>query len=217
MERIAKAAASAGRDPNGVQLIAVAKGIGPTRVAEARAAGATRIGENRVQEAEAKRPHMPDGVEWHMIGRLQSNKARRAVQLFDCIHSVDSEKLLRRLDRCCQELGVRRRVLIQVNCTGEASKSGIAPHELESLMEASQEAAHLDAVGLMTIGPLGGSLSEAQRAFASLRKLAHNSAYAQQLRHLSMGMTGDFERAVAEGATMVRVGAAIFGAREAGR
>lgn len=160
---------------------------------------------------------MPDGVEWHMVGRLQSNKARRAVQLFDCIQSVDSEKLLRRLDRCCQELGVRRRVLIQVNCSGEASKGGIAPHELESLMEASQEAAHLDAVGLMTIGPLGGSLLEIQRSFASLRELAHNSAYARQLRHLSMGMTGDFEQAVAEGATMVRIGTGIFATREAER
>lgn len=152
-----------------------------------------------------------------MVGRLQSNKARRAVQLFDCIHSVDSEKLLRRLDRCCQELGVRRRVLIQVNCSGEASKGGIAPHALESLMEASQEARHLDAVGLMTMGKLGGSVVETRRAFALLRELAHNSAYSPQLRHLSMGMTGDFEQAVAEGATMVRIGAAIFGAREAGR
>ena len=216
LERIAEAAIQAGRRPSDVQLIAVTKGVGAERIAEASAAGAFRIGESRVQEAEAKRGAAPPGLEWHLIGRLQSNKARRAVRLFDWIQSVDSEKLLLRLNRCCAELGVRRNVLIQVNCSGEETKGGVSPSGLEPLLDASEAAEHLDAQGLMTIGPLGAGPEAARRSFAQLRELAGRSPHAARLRHLSMGMTGDFELAVAEGATMVRIGTGIFGRRGAG-
>lgn len=203
--RIAAAAKRAGRDPAAVRLIAVAKTKPPELVHAALAAGVRDIGENYVQEAAAKRAGVGGEAVWHLIGRLQRNKAGRALEIFDLIHSVDSAALGDALARRAAERGRPARILVEVNVGGEASKAGVAPGALPALLERLCDP-RLSVEGLMTVPAPG---TDPRPQFARLRVLRD----AAQLRELSMGMSDDFEIAIEEGATMVRVGRAIFGER----
>lgn len=215
-ERIAAACLGAGRPADSVRLVSVTKTVPVETIREAIAGGLTDLGENRVQEAAAKIETLGrDGIAWHLIGHLQSNKAGRAVQMFDLIHSVDSEALAREIDRRAGLAGKKQRILIQVNCSGEESKSGCAPGEVAGLSKAIAGLGNLWLEGLMTIGPLDADPESARPAFVLLRNLRDEtqSQLGRPLPELSMGMTGDLEVAIGEGATMVRVGSAIFGER----
>ena len=207
-ERIDAAARSAGRDPSEVRLICVTKGITAQRIREAVAAGVREIGENRVQEAEEKRWDLGPGLKWHLIGRLQSNKAKLAAQLFDVIHSADSLDLVEELEK---RAGRKLEVLIQVNVSGEATKGGCRPEEAAKLAEAVLKCKNLRWSGLMTMAPYSEDPESARPVFRKLREL--RDKLGNPKLDLSMGMSGDFEAAVREGATMVRVGTAIFGER----
>ena len=198
-----------------MELVAVSKTVPAERLVWAAAAGLTTLGENRVQEAEAKAAALP-GVRWHLIGPLQSNKARRAVALFDVIESVDSADLARRLDRLTGDLGLASlAVYLQVNVDRDEAKGGFLPEELQAEVAAVAQLPNLRLLGLMTVGRLAASPQEARPTFARLRHLS------EELRArepglgagLSMGMSDDFEAAVEEGATVVRVGRALLGER----
>ena len=217
LERIAAAAIRAGRDPAAVTLVAVSKTVPAEAVRDAVAAGITVLGENRVQEAAAKIPEVT-GARWHLVGPLQSNKARRAMELFDVIESVDSVELAARLDRIVREVrpGARYPILLQVNVDRDPAKAGFAPDALGDAVERIAELDALETAGLMTIGRLVERPEDARSSFRRLRVMA------ERLRGggrglgtaLSMGMTDDFEVAVEEGATIVRVGRALFGERD---
>ena len=213
--RIAAACARAGRSPESVRLLAVSKTYGPDAVRAAAAAGQRLFGENRVQEAAAKIPECPGNLEWHLVGHLQSNKAAAAARLFDWVHSVDSAKLLETLDREAGEAGRTLRVLVQVNVSGERSKSGLAPAAAPEVLGLGNRLRNVQMCGLMTIPPLAEDPEKARPFFRQLREW--RDAWAAQLGldlpELSMGMTHDLEAAIAEGATCVRVGTGIFGAR----
>jgi pyridoxal phosphate enzyme (YggS family) len=206
--RIAAACARAGRRTEEVTLVAVSKTQPAAAVDAAIAAGVAEVGENRVQEARDKQPEVRGGARWHLIGHLQSNKAKDAVRLFDLIHTVDSLELAEKLARAADAAGKRQEVLLQVNVGGEAQKSGLAPGEVEPLARGVGAMENLLLRGLMTIPPIG-SEEESRRYFARLRGIRDTLG----LEHLSMGMSEDFEVAIEEGATIVRVGRAIFGAR----
>ncbi len=215
-ERIAAAALRAGRDAAGVTLIAVSKTVPVERLHGIETTGATDLGENRVQEAAAKIETLGRVVSWHLIGRLQRNKARAAVELFDLIHSVDDVELALTLDRHASALGKRQRVLLQVNVSGEESKGGFDPVALPAVAERLAALPSLRPEGLMTIAQHGAGDAELRRVFGALRALHERLAPvfgAEHWRHLSMGMSDDYETAVEEGATMARVGRAIFGER----
>jgi len=203
--RIAAAAARSGRDAASVTLVAVGKTKPLEDLLAAHAAGVTHFGENRVQEAETKFPLLPAGVTRHLIGPIQSNKAGRAAKIAEVIQTVDSAELARRLARAAEAAGKRLRVLIEVRLGGEATKAGVEPDDVAALADAIRALPALDLSGLMTIPPLG----KTQPHFATLRSLAEKLG----LRELSMGMSDDFEVAIEEGATLVRVGTAIFGSR----
>ena len=205
--RMSSAAQRAGRDPETVRLIAATKTKPAALVRAAIDAGATDIGENYVQEASAKRAEVGDGARWHLIGHLQRNKAARAVEVFDCVQTVDSAALGAALSRHAAAQGRTLRVLIEVRLGGEATKNGVEPDELPALVEALRLPSLL-VDGLMTVPPPGDPES-ARRHFRTLREWRDRLG----LRELSMGMSDDFEVAIEEGATMVRVGRAIFGAR----
>ncbi|HKO57646.1 MAG TPA: YggS family pyridoxal phosphate-dependent enzyme [Thermoanaerobaculia bacterium] len=207
--RIEAACSRAGRDPAEVTLVAVSKTFPAQAVQEALAAGITDVGENRVQEAREKKPAVTGGARWHLIGHLQSNKAKDAVRLFDVIQSVDSESLAEKLARAAEGEGKRQEILLQVNIGREPQKSGIDPDDVERLAETIRAAAALDLRGLMAIPPVGEA-EETRRWFRALRLLRDRIG----VQHLSMGMSEDFEVAIEEGSTMVRVGRAIFGARQ---
>ncbi len=211
-----------GRDPERVQLVAVSKTVPAVRLGAAVAAGLTVLGENRVQEAESKAPLLP-GASWHLIGPLQSNKARRAVELFDVIESVDSLDLARRLDRLAGELGrAPLRIYLQVNVDRDEAKAGFLPEALAVELAELAGLPNLRLLGLMTVGRLVGSAEEARPTFRRLRELSGRLRGAPGLgapglgAGLSMGMTDDYPVAVEEGATVIRVGRALFGARPAG-
>jgi pyridoxal phosphate enzyme (YggS family) len=219
--RLRAAAEAAGRDPVAVRVVAVTKGFGIGVIWGATAAGLSRFGENRVQEALPKMSAAPD-AEWHLVGRLQANKARPAVRAFAAIHSVDSLELLARLDRIATEESLAPLAFLQVNVTGEATKAGFALDWFEeavrrpgALSAAVADLAALRLAGLMTIGPAGATPDESRRAFATLRRLRDElqQLAGHPLPELSMGMTADADAAVAEGATLVRIGTAIFGPR----
>lgn len=216
-ERIAVAAERAGRSVSDVQIVAVAKMIPCDQIALAIAAGVTRIGENHVQDAIEKRQVIGPQVEWHLVGHLQSNKVRKALQVFDWIHSIDSVSLLERADRVADELDATPHCLVQVNTSGEASKFGAAPTDLRAIVERASECRMLTIEGLMTIGPLTDDTAAIRDSFRRLRELANEvqawGAPRVTMRHLSMGMTSDFAIAIEEGATMIRIGTAIFGPR----
>jgi hypothetical protein len=204
-ERIARAAARAGRDPSSVTLIAVGKTKPLEDLLHAWAAGARDFGENRVQEAEEKFPALPADAVRHLIGPVQSNKANRAAKVADVVQTVDSPEIARRLARGAEAAGRRLRVLIEVRLGGEATKAGVLPEEVAALAAAVRTLPALDLEGLMTIPPPG----ETRPHFVTLCRLASGLA----LPALSMGMSDDFEAAIEEGATLVRVGTAIFGNR----
>jgi pyridoxal phosphate enzyme (YggS family) len=219
LERMARAAERAGRRPEEITLITVSKTFDAATVQRAVDAGARDLGENRVQEAADKVDKVrADGLRWHLIGHLQSNKARAAVRAFDMIHSVDGAVLARRLDRVAGEEGRRPSVLVQVDLAHEATKSGADEHLLPEIAEALDSAEHLDFRGLMTLPPFFESAEQTRSYFSRLRELLEslNSGRPRERRltELSMGMSHDFEVAIEEGATMVRVGTAIFGARK---
>jgi PLP dependent protein len=217
LERIARAAQRAGRDPAGVTLVAVSKTVPAERIQAAIDAGLRELGENRVQEAAAKIPATSGGA-WHLIGPLQSNKAGRAVELFGTIQSVDSLDLARRLDRLAGERAPGRPlpVLLQVNVADDPAKAGFAPAAVTGALPSLLGLPNLRVDGLMTIGPLVESPDAARPTFVALRRLAEalRAAHAGLGPALSMGMSDDFEVAVEEGATIVRVGRAIFGERD---
>ncbi|MCB2189282.1 MAG: YggS family pyridoxal phosphate-dependent enzyme [Deltaproteobacteria bacterium] len=215
-ESIAAAARAAGRDPAAVRLVAVSKTHPADRVARAWAAGQTLFGENYLQEAADKIPAVGPGPAWHFIGHLQTNKARRAAELFDVVQTVDSLKLARALDRRAGELGRKLGVLLQVNVGGEAQKAGADPAAAPALAQGVAELPNLALQGLMTLPPLFDDPAGARPYFAALRELARRLAPdlpPGAMAELSMGMSGDYEAAIAEGATLVRVGTAIFGRR----
>ena len=213
--RLRQACEACGRDPATVRLVAVSKTHPPEDVTACADAGQLLFGENRVQEALAKMPLCPSRIQWHLIGHLQSNKAAHAVEAFDYIHSVDSLPLLLRLDRLAAERGRRLTVLLEVNVSGERSKSGMAPALLHETLAAASSLQALTVAGLMTVPPANPDPETARPYFRELRRLRDNAeqSLGLALPELSMGMTHDFPVAVAEGATFVRIGTAIFGAR----
>ena len=214
--RIAAACARSGRNPLDVTLVAVSKTFPPERLRAAVAAGLTTLGENRVQEAEAKAGEV-DGATWHLVGPLQKNKARRALEIFETIESVDSLALAERLDRIAAEIrpAARVPVLLQVNVDDDPSKTGFEPADLEASLGAILDLPRLDVRGLMTIGRQAAAPEDARPTFVGLRELAARLRDRDDRLgpELSMGMTDDFEVAVEEGATIVRVGRALFGER----
>ena len=214
--QIAAACARAGRTVESVRLLAVSKTYGPAAVRAAAAAGQRLFGENRVQEAAAKIPECPERLEWHLIGHLQSNKAASAARLFDWVHSVDSAKLLEALDREAGAAGRRLQALVQVNVSGERSKAGLAPEGAPAVLALGNRLRNVQVCGLMTIPPLAEDPEKARPFFRRLRELRDGWAaeLGLELPELSMGMTHDLAVAIEEGATFVRVGTGIFGARE---
>ncbi|MCZ7626283.1 MAG: YggS family pyridoxal phosphate-dependent enzyme [Candidatus Methylomirabilota bacterium] len=218
--RMAEAAVRVGRDPDEVELIAVTKTVQVPRIREAIEAGATVLGENRIQEAADKIALLSAfPIRWHLIGHLQTNKSRAAAELFEVIHSLDSIKLAAALDRHGAALQKRIRVLVEVNLEGEPSKSGILEHDLVPLLDACRQFSNLVIDGLMAIPPFRKHPEDVRPFFRRLRLLRDEAAKLYPnypLRHLSMGMSHDFEVAIEEGATLVRIGTAIFEARPEG-
>lgn len=221
LDRLRAAAIAGAGDPDRFRVVAITKTHPPSVLQAAWSAGLRSFGENRVQEAELKVDALPE-ADWHFVGRLQSNKARRAAALFGTIHSVDSLDLLRRIERVAHDDGRRTQLLLQVNLTGEPQKAGFDPEWLANesvtggaLINELRALRHARVVGLMTIGRYGAERDEARAIFRRLRSLRDDLATASgmDLPELSMGMTADAEIAVAEGATLVRVGTAIFGPR----
>ena len=219
-ERIAAAARRGGRRGEDVLLVAVSKGVAPTQVQAAATSGVTDFGENRVQEALPKitqfGPQVAEAVRWHLVGHLQRNKVRQAVQLFDVIHSVDSVALAMALDEQARQAGRICEVLVQVNVAAGPQKFGIAPEALPAMVQSLTVLSGIRVVGLMTIAPQVDHPEVVRPVFRRLRELRDEVARAggaPALAHLSMGMSEDFEVAVEEGATMVRIGRAIFGPR----
>ncbi len=216
LERIATACGRAGRSPDEVTLVAVSKTVAAEALRDAVAAGLDLLGENRVQEGAAKAPEVP-GARWQLVGPLQSNKARRALEVFESIQSVDSVDLARRLDRLVPEVRSGRPypVLLQVNVDLDPAKAGFAPAALEAALDAVLGLPHLAIGGLMTVGRLTSDPAEARRTFSDLKALAGRcrARFPELGPALSMGMSDDFEVAIEEGATIVRVGRALFGER----
>lgn len=217
-ERMAAAARRGGRTPELVRLVAVSKRVTAERIAEAVAAGQALFGENYLQEAQKKIKLLPPTINWHFIGHLQSNKAATAAGLFAMVETVDSIKLARLLDRQAEAAGRALPVLVQVNVGRESQKAGVAPEAAEKLLREMGECAHLEVMGLMTMPPFFDQPEEARPFFRDLRRLSETLTAKGLLgKHgpveLSMGMSGDFEAAIEEGATLVRVGTALFGSR----
>ncbi len=212
-EQIARAAEKANRDPQEIKLVAVSKTHPASIVREAIAAGARVFGENKVQEAEGKILEIGrERAEWHLIGHLQSNKARKAVRLFDRIHSLDSLELAERLERICEEEGrAELSVFVQVDLAKEATKNGVEEKDLPELIEFLRRAKHLKFDGLMTLPPFYEDLEQVRPFFRRLREIRDRVCPGGEL---SMGMSHDFPAAIEEGATVIRVGTAIFGERE---
>ena len=218
-ERIRQAAETSGRDADSVRLVAVSKTVPTDIVRQALEIGVTILGENYVQEAQKKFQALVQyPVSWHFIGHLQSNKAKYAVRLFDMIHSVDSLKLARELDKQAAKVDKIQQILVQVNISGEETKSGIAADETMALITAISQMENLSLRGLMTMPPYFYQPEKVRPFFAALRKLRDqiNEQHIPNvsIEELSMGMTGDFEVAIKEGATLVRIGTAIFGERQ---
>ena len=220
LERIAGACARSGREPASVRLLPVTKGFPADTVRRAIALGLQDFGENRVQEAEEKIPAVEPRPRWHLVGHLQSNKAKRAVQLFDVIHSIDSDAVAGEVSRRAVQVGRRIACLVEVNTSGDRAKFGVAPERARELLLAAGRLEGIELRGLMTLGPLEGGPEGARRAFQSLARIRREAAGAGLLTEradLSMGMSDDFEIAMEEGATIVRVGTALFGPRAGAR
>src|SRR5947199_5517613 len=216
-EQITSAAMKSGRSPDDVELVAITKTHPAERVREAIEAGQTLFGESRVQEARAKIPELPSNIRWHFVGHLQKNKIRHALPLFEIIHSIDSLALAQDINRIAQEEGLHPRVLLEVNVAGEGSKFGFAPDKLREQMQELLALARLSIEGLMCIPPLGVESEDSRKFFVQVRELRDSleKKFRMKLPQLSMGMTQDFPIGIEEGATLVRVGTAIFGERRA--
>ena len=215
-EQMARAAVKVGRAVDEIELVAITKTHDAGKVREAIEAGQTLFGESRVQEARAKIPELPSNLRWHFVGHLQKNKIRHALPLFEMIHSVDSLGLAQEINRIAEEEGLHPRVLLEVNVAGEGSKFGFMPDKLRAELESLLALSRLSILGLMTIPPLAEEAEASRRYFVQLRELRDQlqTEFHVDLAQLSMGMTQDFAIAVEEGATLVRVGTAIFGERK---
>jgi pyridoxal phosphate enzyme (YggS family) len=213
--QIADAAKKSGRLVNDIELVAISKTHDAEKVRAAHDAGQTLFGESRVQEARAKIPELPSSLRWHFVGHLQKNKIRHALPLFELFHGIDSLELARDLNRVAEEEGMHPRILLEVNVAGEGSKFGFKPETLRQEMEQLLSLRRLSIEGLMTIPPLAEEAEASRKFFVDLRELraALETEFDMKLPQLSMGMTNDFTVAVEEGATLVRVGTAIFGER----
>ena len=215
--RIARAAGRSGRSPADITLIAVSKTVGIDAIGKAIEAGVTIFGESYIQEARAKIPKIDIPVRWDFIGHLQRNKARHALGLFEMIHSVDSLALAQEINRAAMNRGKKARVLVEVNISGEKAKSGIDPGRTGSLLRELISLPHLSVEGLMTMAPYSDDPEESRPYFRRLRHLKETMNELHQpdlnLKELSMGMSSDFEVAIEEGATLIRIGTAIFGER----
>lgn len=218
-ERIEKACARAGRSPEEVSLLAISKTMGAERVQEAIDAGLKLFGENRLQDAAPKIKALGGDITWHMVGHLQRNKVKKAVALFDMIQSVDSYELALEIDRRSSEMGKIMDVLVEVNTSAEETKFGCRPEDSVDLIERMSHLRGITVTGLMTIGTFTADEAVVRDCFVTLRELARKTQEAGisgvEMRHLSMGMTSDFEIAIEEGSNMVRIGTAIFGPRQA--
>jgi hypothetical protein len=217
-ERIAAACQRSGRGPDNVKLVAISKTFPPESIRAAYEAGLRDFGENRVQEAVAKRPALTDlSITWHLVGHLQTNKAKTARELFQWVHSVDSFRLAQKLDQARASAGGRLPVLLEVNLGGEASKAGVGESEIIQLAQQVSQLAALEVRGLMVIPPFFDDPEQVRPYCRRLRQLAQEIEARKipnlAMQELSMGMSHDFEVAIEEGATMIRVGTAIFGAR----
>jgi len=217
LDRIAAAALKARREPREITLLAAAKSQSVAAIRAAIAAGVTLIGENYVQDAAEKKKEISDAIEWHMIGHLQRNKSKLAVALFDVIESLDNLALARELEKEGVRRGKTIRAFVEVNLGGEESKSGIAKEQVSGLLQELAKLSHLRIDGLMTVPPFRENLEEVRPYFRELRELRDQLNRLRlpniQLKELSMGMTHDFTVAIEEGATIVRVGTALFGPR----
>lgn len=215
-DRIFRVCESADRDPGEITIMAVTKTVGPDDIQEAVERGLRVFGENRVQEALEKIPRCPGNIEWHFIGHLQSNKVRAAVARFEMIHSIDSWKLLEAVNAAAQEHGRSMPVCLQVNVAGESSKHGYAPDDLSATLDRIGELGYVDVVGLMTIPPFTPDPSDARPHFKRLCALRESARhdYGLSLDVISMGMSHDFEIAIEEGSTCIRLGATLFGERK---
>ncbi len=213
---VAAAAVKAGRRPGDVRLIAVSKTFPAADIAAVYDCGQRLFGESKLQELEPKTAALPADIEWHLIGHLQSNKAAKAVACASCIHSVDSVKLLERLERLAGEVGRRVDILLEFNLSGESSKFGAGDADAMALAQAAACCRNLRWRGLMTMAPLDADEMGLHRVFGGLRRLRDRmaAAFGVELPELSMGMSGDYHVAIAEGATLVRIGTAIFGKRD---
>ena len=214
-EQIAQAASKAGRAIDEIELVAISKTHDAEKVREAIEAGQTLFGESRVQEARVKIPELPSNLRWHFVGHLQKNKIRHALPLFELIHSVDSLALAKDINRIAEGDGLHPRVLLEVNVAGEGSKFGFTPEKLSEDLENLLELPRLSILGLMTIPPIADEAEASRKHFVQLREVRDRlqTEFHVDLAQLSMGMTQDFAVAVEEGATLVRVGTAIFGER----
>ena len=219
MKRVEAACARAGRKPEEVLFLPVGKGQPPEAIAAAADLGLMVVGENKVQEAKAKIPLCSSRLKWHMIGHLQSNKCRDAVQLFQVIESVDSLPLAEELNKWADKMGRRMPILLEVNVAGEATKFGFSPEKVVSEIETINALPRLELQGLMTIAPYSPTPERARPHFAKLRELREqcSAILGAPLPHLSMGMSGDFEVAIEEGATIIRIGTALFGPRSSSK
>jgi pyridoxal phosphate enzyme, YggS family len=217
-ERIYNRALKTGRKPDEITLVAVTKTVDTNRIKDAREAGITAFGENYVQEARGKIPHIGEGAIWHMIGRLQTNKIKYVVPLFSMIHSVDSARLAEEISERAIECGKIMEVLIQVNIGRENAKAGVKPEELPQLLEAVSSLKGITVKGLMAMPPYFSDPEKTRPFFTTLRELRDKLfpffSDSVSLAHLSMGMSSDFEAAIEEGATILRIGTAIFGGRK---
>jgi len=214
-EQIANAAKKSGRSNLDVDLVAISKTHDAAKVREAIEAGQKLFGESKVQEARVKIPELPSNVRWHFVGHLQKNKIRHALPLFELIHGVDSLALAQEMNRIAEEDGLHPRVLLEVNVAAEGSKFGFAPEKLRAEMESLLALPRLSILGLMTIPPIAEEAEASRKYFVELRELRDRlqTEFKVDLAQLSMGMTQDYTVAVEEGATLVRVGTAIFGER----
>jgi len=214
-EKIKKAALKASRNPKGIKLVAVTKTATIEQIKEAISVGVKIIGENKVQEAKEKYQILSANIEWHLVGHLQTNKVKYAIEIFDLIHSVDSIKLAKEIDKRSLQFGMITNVLVEVNVSGEETKYGIKPEEVEPFLKEISEFSRTRVRGLMTIAPIAEDKEEVRPYFRKLRelfeKIKSKNIKNVKMDYLSMGMTEDFEVAVEEGANMVRIGRGIFG------
>jgi len=213
-EQIAITAQKSGRSPEEIQLVAVTKTVGVEAIQEAISYGVEVIGENRVQEALAKYPHVKGAVSWHLVGHLQRNKVKKALDIFELIHSLDSLRLAEEISDRSQALSRQTNVLVQVNTSGEESKFGLTPDQTIPFLESLAPLQGIRVLGLMTMGVFSPDPEEVRPCFAKLREIFEKAKALQvpnvEMRFLSMGMTNDFSVAIQEGANMVRIGTAIF-------